>query len=338
MNTGQQILYLLSALGAFNGIILSLYFLLNWKRWSLANILMGVLLLAISLRVAKTIVVSFNPGLPDIVRQLGLSACFLIGPALYYFTKAVQEKVTRVPHAWKWQWAVLLGILVVGGALVPYQTYPEIWNNVIARVIYTQWPLYLVATALLLKRSGGNRFLNMLLAGNCFIFLAHLIPFARILPGMCVSGALSFTFVMYLTIFFNLNGTGFGNTPKPERKKIPENDAKLWLEKLDRALLDKELYKDPNLKLNDLAQKINISPHQLSQLLNDNLGKSFSIYINEYRINEACKLITTNGLLTFEAIGYEVGYNSKSTFYAAFRKIKDTTPALYRETIGNQAG
>jgi AraC-type DNA-binding domain-containing proteins len=97
---------------------------------------------------------------------------------------------------------------------------------------------------------------------------------------------------------------------------------------------DKALYKDPNLKLNDLAQHINISMHQLSQLLNDNLGKSFSTYINEYRIAEACKLITTNERLTFEAIGYEVGYNSKSTFYAAFRKIKDMTPALYKESVG----
>jgi AraC-like DNA-binding protein len=44
-----------------------------------------------------------------------------------------------------------------------------------------------------------------------------------------------------------------------------------------------ELYKNPNLKLSDLASRMNISAHQLSQLLNDNLGKSFSTYINEYQ-------------------------------------------------------
>jgi AraC-like DNA-binding protein len=93
------------------------------------------------------------------------------------------------------------------------------------------------------------------------------------------------------------------------------------------------LYKDPNLKLNDLARGINISSHLLSQLLNDNLGKSFNTYINEYRIREACKLIEINHHLTFEAIGYEVGFNSKSTFYTAFKKIKDTTPALFKESI-----
>jgi YesN/AraC family two-component response regulator len=98
-------------------------------------------------------------------------------------------------------------------------------------------------------------------------------------------------------------------------------------------VLDGKLYKDPNLKLSDLAKKITISANLLSQLLNDNLGKSFSTYINEHRINEACKLISVNSPFTFEAIGYEVGYNSKSTFYAAFKKIKDTTPALFKESI-----
>jgi AraC-like DNA-binding protein len=107
---------------------------------------------------------------------------------------------------------------------------------------------------------------------------------------------------------------------KPEKKKIAESDALVWIQKLESAIWDKELYKDPNLKLSGLAQKINISAHQLSQLLNDNLGKSFSTYINEYRINEACKLIATNDPLTFEAIGYEVGYNSRSMFYTAFKR------------------
>jgi AraC-like DNA-binding protein len=71
----------------------------------------------------------------------------------------------------------------------------------------------------------------------------------------------------------------------------------------------------------------------LSQLLNENLGKSFPTYINEYRVNEACKLITSNGNLSFEAIGYEAGFNSKSTFYTAFKKVKNITPADFKESI-----
>jgi len=93
-----------------------------------------------------------------------------------------------------------------------------------------------------------------------------------------------------------------------------------------------ELYKNPNLKLSDLALKMNISAHQLSQLLNDNLGKSFSTYINEYRINEACEKIENGSYLKIEEIGYEVGFNSKSTFFSTFKKIMSTTPLLYKQS------
>jgi AraC-like DNA-binding protein len=340
MNLGQQILFLLSALGAFNGIVLGLYLLLFRKKRSIATVLIAVHLLAVSLRVAKSVFLYFNytPEVPKIYAQLGLSACFLIGPSLYYFTKAILGKVTRVPTSWKWTWGILVGAITLAGILVPYQTNRFAWDHVIVHIIYYQWAAYLVATGFLLKRSGGSKFLNVLFAGNCFIFFFYMLAFTGLVPGIYITGPLSFTLVLYLTVIFSLSGEGFESSPKPERKKIADGDAKLWLEKLNKALLDNELYKDPNLKLSDLAQKINIPPHQLSQLLNDNLGKSFSTYINEYRITEACKLITSNDLLTFEAIGYEVGYNSKSTFYAAFRKIKDTTPALYKENIENQAG
>jgi AraC-like DNA-binding protein len=118
------------------------------------------------------------------------------------------------------------------------------------------------------------------------------------------------------------------------KRKIEDAQAATWIQKLEAIVEEKALYKNPDLKLADLANAIGITSHQLSQLLNDNLGKSFSTYINEDRISEACKLIATDDRLTLEAIGYEVGFNSKSTFYAAFRKVKGTTPALYKEQLG----
>jgi AraC-like DNA-binding protein len=86
-----------------------------------------------------------------------------------------------------------------------------------------------------------------------------------------------------------------------------------------------------------VARKINISGHQLSQLLNDNLGKSFAAYINEYRIDRACELIANDRGIKLEEIGYEVGFNSKSTFYTAFKKHRGTTPSLYKEGLSPAA-
>ncbi|MRG45480.1 helix-turn-helix domain-containing protein [Chitinophaga sp. SYP-B3965] len=328
MSIGQQILFLLGALGAFNGIILSFYLFLNKKRRSWASFFLGLLVLVFSIRVAKSVFLYFNPSLARIYLQIGLSGCFLIGPSLYYYFRSVILKPARLPETWKWVWGIQIGILLVVGILVPYETYPATWGNVFVKIIYLQWFAYLIATGLLLRQV-LKPFYIVLYVGNCIVFLAYVLAYFNIMQGIYISGPICFTLILFLTIFFSSS-----ESTKPERKKIA--DADLWISKLEKVIGEKQLYKDPNLKLNDLAQHINISMHQLSQLLNDNLGKSFSTYINEYRIAEACKLITTNGHLTFEAIGYEVGYNSKSTFYTAFRKIKDTTPALYKESIDNQ--
>lgn len=351
MNIGQQILFFLSAIGAFNGLALGLY-ILGKKGKSIPYLLLGILLLAISSRVAKSVFIYFNPQLPKIYLQVGLSACFLIGPSLYYFFKAELGRVTVIPANWKWEWAILLGLLMAGG-IFPYQTYPWAWNHFVAQLIYVAWGAYMIATGFLLrrtlksflvKRSGLNATEKLWLwiyGCNCVLYLVYLLALLRTINGIYIGGGIAFSSILYLTIFFFVKGSRMDelltspetiSPNKPEKRKIADDDARIWAEKLGQVIMDKALYKDPNLKVNDLARAINIPAHQLSQLLNDNLGKSFSTYINEYRISEACKLINTMEHLTFEAIGYEVGFNSKSTFYAAFKKVMDTTPALFKET------
>jgi AraC-like DNA-binding protein len=346
MNIGQQILFFVSGLGAFNGIILSYYLFFSKRKKTLPTIFLCILLLVLSVRVIKSVFLYFNPSLPRIYLQIGLSACFLIGPSLYYFFRSVLQKVTVIPASWKWTWGILAGIILLTNIFVPYQTYPDTWNRFIVYIINGQWMVYLVVTGILLKNVIKTLFVNaaelnstekfwlLLYFGNCIVHLAYMLSWTAMVCGMYISGPVFFSGLLYLTIFFHLHGAKFessGLSVKQEKRKIAPGDASVWIAKLEEVLLDKKLYQDPNLKLNDLAKYINITAHQLSQLLNDNLGKSFSTYINEYRIREACKLITSSGHLTFEAIGYEVGYNSKSTFYTAFRKVTDTTPALYKE-------
>jgi YesN/AraC family two-component response regulator len=84
------------------------------------------------------------------------------------------------------------------------------------------------------------------------------------------------------------------------------------------------------LSLKDLSEEIKIPSYQLSQFLNNNLGKNFTSFVNEFRINNACEIITSNDKLTLESVGYDVGFNSKSTFFAAFKKHTGTTPLNYQ--------
>jgi AraC-like DNA-binding protein len=85
------------------------------------------------------------------------------------------------------------------------------------------------------------------------------------------------------------------------------------------------------MSLNVLAEKINIPYYQLSRLINQNYKQNFNDFINAMRVAEAKKkLLDSNyNRLTIEAIGQSVGFNSKSSFYIAFKKYAHCSPKEY---------
>lgn len=105
---------------------------------------------------------------------------------------------------------------------------------------------------------------------------------------------------------------------------------------IEQTLVDflksKKPYLNENLNIDELSDNLNVTPAYLSQVLNERLGVNFYTLINTYRIEEAKKLITSSEYSHFklEAISYEVGFKSKSTFNAAFKKITGTTPSQFR--------
>ncbi len=98
------------------------------------------------------------------------------------------------------------------------------------------------------------------------------------------------------------------------------------------SLVEKEkLYADENITLKNLAERIDMTAHQLSQLLNEKLNVNFYTFINKYRIQEARRILTEEPDKSIIAIAYDVGFNSKSSFYEAFSKFTGKTPYRYRK-------
>ncbi|MFV0539748.1 MAG: helix-turn-helix domain-containing protein [Aestuariibaculum sp.] len=107
--------------------------------------------------------------------------------------------------------------------------------------------------------------------------------------------------------------------------------------KIDILISDKKLYLDPNLSLNSIAKKTNLSEGYISQLINTNTNVNFNDYINLLRINEAKQMLKskTYDNYTVVSIGLESGFNSKSSFYAAFKKFTGKTPVQYKKDVRN---
>ena len=94
-------------------------------------------------------------------------------------------------------------------------------------------------------------------------------------------------------------------------------------------------YKENNLSLNDLAQKLDMSSNYLSQIINEKEGKNFYDFINTFRVEEFKRLIANpkNQQYTLLALAYDCGFNSKSSFNRSFKKDTGITPSQYTASL-----
>lgn len=102
------------------------------------------------------------------------------------------------------------------------------------------------------------------------------------------------------------------------------------------ALMHKDaLYRQNDLSIDDLADKLDVHPNYLSQVINEREKKNFYDFVNQYRIEECKKLMSDpkNRHLTLLALAFECGFNSKSSFNRYFKKATGQTPSEYFATL-----
>ncbi len=112
---------------------------------------------------------------------------------------------------------------------------------------------------------------------------------------------------------------------------LTQVDCDTALSKLDAWMTQERLYTDAELSLPRLAEHMNLSTHQLSELLNARLGKSFSRYLREQRITAAKAMLVAEPSASVLSVGLNVGFATQSNFYEAFRELEGMTPGQYRK-------
>ena len=120
--------------------------------------------------------------------------------------------------------------------------------------------------------------------------------------------------------------------------KIPNGERKkktnpILYKKFEELMLQDELYLDPQLSLEVASSKLNISSNYLSQIVNNHANYSFADYVNTQRIALAKQLLLDPEFsrYTIQSIALETGFNSKSSFYNAFKKVTKITPTAFKK-------
>lgn len=101
--------------------------------------------------------------------------------------------------------------------------------------------------------------------------------------------------------------------------------------RIQQAMEENKLFREPSLTVPALAAHLNSQEYLVRRSINKHMGyRNFSAFLNHYRITEAERLLrTTKDPIT--NIGFDVGYVSLSSFFAAFRSVYSVTPKQYRE-------
>ena len=125
---------------------------------------------------------------------------------------------------------------------------------------------------------------------------------------------------------------------KYERTRLSETAVRNIRQKLERMIIAERGYINPDLSLAALARRMGISPTYLSQVINREFHMSFRDFVNRRRVAAAQALLRepAGAGQTVLQVGYAVGFNSASAFYAAFQRFARTTPLNYRKHSGTR--
>ena len=115
-------------------------------------------------------------------------------------------------------------------------------------------------------------------------------------------------------------------------------DHSLLYNRVVNHLKTSRVFLQHDLTLSELASRVGMSERTLSRVVNAESGTHFNGLINHFRILAAKEILCDERYnhYTMEAVADEVGFNSKATFYQAFRRETDQSPAAYRRVEQNK--
>ncbi|MFK7787268.1 MAG: helix-turn-helix domain-containing protein [Crocinitomicaceae bacterium] len=139
--------------------------------------------------------------------------------------------------------------------------------------------------------------------------------------------------IAILTYWIGLEGFSRRNDPEISvRTKVDPKDLEQLeaiAERIQKAMRDDKLYKNPELSVNNLAKELNLKPYLISKSLNAVFNKRFNDFVNEYRVEEFQRLLkdSDNSKYTLLSLALESGFNSKSSFNRAIKKQLGISPS-----------
>lgn len=131
---------------------------------------------------------------------------------------------------------------------------------------------------------------------------------------------------------FNESREGNEQKEKYKNSNLSDEQKEEYIEHIYSFMQTERPFLNAELTVQDLSKQLNISRHHLTEILNNDIGKNFFTFINEYRVEEVKRRLLDERFehLTIVAIAFESGFNSKSTFNSIFKQNTGSTPSQWK--------
>lgn len=327
--SAKNIALVLSSLGVAQALLLCIYlFTLKEKK---ANLFLALALLGITLRIGKSVFLSYMD-VPPWLRNLAISGLLLSGPCLWFYGKALFEKRTFVARDYLHLVPFILFFSLSG--FIPNRG--DLVSGLIYAMVFVHLAVYLfICWRYLLQELSGARLQSWyrnIVAGVTFIWFLYMGIFATIIP-LYILGAVFFSFLIYIFSFLLLKRHVFA-LEKYSSSGMDNVASKKLLLQVKALFGEQEIFLDSNITLKAVAEKLSVSPRDLSQVINENEQKNFSEFVNHYRIEKAKALLVDprRHQEKIETIAYDCGFGNVTSFNLAFKGITQMTPSQYRQS------
>lgn len=326
------------------GVILSLFFasylLITRRQQPLANIFLALYLLAFGLRIGKSLFYNYIP-IDPVIRNVFLGVLLAVGPSLWFYTKYRfrPEASYSSPNVLIHYLPMLLfigccEIIPNDGSPLSGVFYKLLIGHIVLYAVYSLFWLYRQPKTNLSDRGQKIvRWLYYFLTVTLVIVTLYYLISIRVIPYYMGMAFLFSLVVIFFSFWALKNPFLFKVEPKKYSNSGLSPEEIAARSKRLNALMDEEkLYLDPELTLLKLADTIGITSKQLSQVINQTYKINYSQYIASFRIEEAKKRLndSKHAHYTIAAIAYDSGFNSLSSFNAAFKKFTKQTAQEFR--------
>ncbi len=361
----------LDIMGLAQGLILGVLLLVLNKNKKKSTFFLGLFVLFFSLKLVHFIGRSLilNGDYPELL-LLPFNFSWLLFPLFLIYTYKVSVFSDRRPPYWTLLPGIIVVLVQIYIYFLPYETKLSIDEMPLHNFFQTylgmfySWSIAIWNLKLLYqhRKEVRNSFSHIeakeLQWARIFlvysIITSLLIHFLYFISSTNIYFKILFStfdlFTIYWTAFhgisqsnissvLNNQDASFGFNSKlsnTTKTQVNSNVAMHKLaEKIHDYVISSNVFSNSDLTIIDIAENLKIHPKLVSNTINSIRKQNFNSYINQFRIEKVVELLENSELTNYsmEGIGAEVGFNSKSAFYAAFKKVTGTTPTKYLERL-----